>query len=343
MVDSHLSLEEGSKTMLDGYGVWRGHPIERRLGAGSSPHYQVHVVDDQDDFRIAVNVKSQERPSEVEYLIDDHFTHPVTDFLSSLAPGFKRLQPGPTGGGIDFIRGNLFDRTQMRPLPLNVPGDDNDLNDKIDHFIQRAMANEDSVLYAFGQRWGPEPKKDQYFGFKPGNGIHDIHMNQGNSEHFKKDDGVWQDGALFLHFPAQQQWVAIFLKFQSQTWHTDDVTGHQIGDIPVEDPGSHGAVRIIAALVNSVQSPEVETVTLMNTSPRVISLERWHLADKMKQRQSLNGNLGAGETTIVRVQAPMQLSNKGGIITLLDESDLKVDGVSYTKTQADQPGWTIIF
>ena len=34
---------------------------------------------------------------------------------------------------------------------------------------------------------------------------------------------------------------------------------------------------------------------------------------------------------------------KGGIITVLNEQGLKVDGVSYTKEQASQPGWTIVF
>jgi uncharacterized protein YukJ len=39
-----------------------------------------------------------------------------------------------------------------------------------------------SVIYAFGAKWGPEKgKPDKYFKFVPGNGIHDIHMNQGNS------------------------------------------------------------------------------------------------------------------------------------------------------------------
>ena len=35
---------------------------------------------------------------------------------------------------------------------------------------------------------------------------------------------------------------------------------------------------------------------------------------------------------------PVALSNKGGIITILDETGLKVDGVSYTKAQASNPG-----
>ena len=42
---------------LKNYGILNGRPIDRRLGFGSSPHYQVHLIDD--DFRIAVNVNSK--------------------------------------------------------------------------------------------------------------------------------------------------------------------------------------------------------------------------------------------------------------------------------------------
>ena len=121
----------------------------------------------------------------------------------------------------------------MRPLPFSVPGFDNDLNEKIDRVMQRAVADEAALVYAFGERWGPEPAvKDKYFGFLPGNGIHDIHMNQGNVGRFAGDDGVYQDGGLLVHFPDQREWTAVFLKFQSQAWHTDDETGHRIGGEP---------------------------------------------------------------------------------------------------------------
>ena len=122
----------------------------------------------------------------------------------------------------------------MQPLPFNVPGFDNDLNEKLDRVMQRAVADEDALVYAFGERWGPEPAtKDKDFGFLPGNGIHDIHMNQGNAAQFAADDGVFQDGGVLVHFPDQQEWIAIFLKFQSQSWHTDDTTGHSItGPVP---------------------------------------------------------------------------------------------------------------
>ncbi len=344
---------------LKNYGMLKGKAIEVRPGAGQNPHYQVRIVDDTTDYRIAINVQSALSPSELEYLIDDRFTHPITSMLQEAPLGFTHITSKPGTTALDYIRGNLFDRTKMRILPFNVPGIDNDLNEKIDGVMQRAVADEEALVYAFGERWGPEQnKKDKYFGFLPGNGIHDIHMNQSNVGQFKGDDGVWQDGGVMVYFPGQQQWVAIFLKFQSQGWHTDDKTGHKIGPdephvppvpIPPQPPplptsdDPQGLVRIVAALVNSVQSPEVEIVTLVNASPRELNLEGWALADTQKNKQKLTGKLNSGEARAIRVEKPVALSNKGGIITILDETGLKVDGVSYTKAQASNPGWTIVF
>jgi Uncharacterized conserved protein (DUF2278) len=232
----------------------------------------------------------------------------------------------------------------MRPLPANAPGPDNDLSDRIEHFMSRAKADPAARVYAFGQRWGPETSiPDKIFKFTPGNGVHDIHLNQGNSGRFVGDDGVWQDGGLLLHFPGQAQWVGIFLAFQSQAWHTDDTTGHTLPDI--DQPGPAPLLRIIGALVNPVgPAPEAETITLLNTSPGDIDLDGWAVLDRLKQRMTLPPQtLPAGTTTRIDVQPPLQLGNKGGLITLLDPAGLKVDGVAYTQDQAAREGWTITF
>jgi uncharacterized protein YukJ len=343
---------------LHSYGVLKGKAIEVRLGAGQSPHYQVRLVDDTTDYRIAINVKSQMSPSELEFIVLERYQHPITGLVEGLGLGFTRLQSGPGTGALDFIRGNLFDRTEMRPLPFSLPGFDNDLNEKIDRVMQRAVADERALVYAFGERWGPETgKKDKYFGFTPGNGIHDIHMNQGNSGRFVGDDGVYQDGGLLVHFPDQREWVGIFLKFQSQSWHTADGTGHALTASPAPGPvpglpsepapPTHeepdGLVRIVAALVNSVSSPEQEVVTLINTAPHDVSLEGWALLDTQKARLPLRGTLRPGATTTVSLSSPLALSNKGGVITIVDDKGLKVHGVAYTKEQARQPGWTLVF
>lgn len=43
------------------------------------------------------------------------------------------------------------------------------------------------------------------------------------------------------------------------------------------------------------------------------------------------------------VTAPAALSNRGGIISLLNDRGLKVHGVAYMRDQARQPGRTIPF
>jgi uncharacterized protein YukJ len=327
---------------LDGYGVLAARAVGSRAeGGADSPHFQVHVQAGGTDFRIAVNVLSQQAPSELLYLADEAFVHPVREQLVALGDGFTDLVSAPGGAALDFIRGNLFDRTQMKPVPATAPGPDNDLADKLDHYVSRATADPTARIYAFGQRWGPEQgKPDQVFGFSPGNGVHDIHMNQGNTGRFREDDGVWQDGALVLHYPATDQWVGIFLAFQSQAWHTDDTTGHAVAG-----PTSSPRVRIVGALVNPVgPAPEKESVTLLNASDQDIDLGGWAVLDALKQRMTLRPQvLAAGETTRILLEEPVQLGNGGGLVTLVDPDGLKVDGVAYTGEQAAQEGWTLVF
>lgn len=217
-----------------------------------------------------------------------------------------------------------------------------------------------STIYAFGESWGPEQKADKIFGFKPGRGIHDIHFNQGNPPgRFAASNGPWQDGGLVFHFPTANQWVAVFLKFQTQAWHSDDVggapiipadpdhpnlphapvSGNQIPPFDVPD----GLVRIVGALVNDVNTPEHETVTLLSTADVPIDLAGWVIRDKQKNAMTLDGVLSPGATRAIDIVPPVALSNKGGLITLLDANGVKVHGVSYTKEQARQPGRTIPF
>jgi hypothetical protein len=248
--------------------------------------------------------------------------------------------------------GRAFDRALLRPVPATVRGPDNDLADKLDHFVERAAADPGARVYAFGQRWGPEPGvPDKVFGFTPGNGIHDIHMNQGNSQEFRHDDGVWQDGGLLLHYPGstprgargQDQWVAIFLAFQSQAWHTDDRTGHAISG--PEPEAADRRLRIVAALVNPHgPAPEVESVTLLNASPDDVDLAGWSIVDQAKRRLLLDSAaLPAGDAVRIFLAPPVQLGNRGGLITLLDPGGLKVDGVASTKGQASAEGWSLVF
>jgi uncharacterized protein YukJ len=345
---------------LKAYACLKGRPIGNRVGTNNKPHYQVHISANGVHYRIAVNVRSADG-SEVAYLVRSRFQHPITDGLHELPQGRTPVPSRPGGLALDFIRGNLAQPWEFVPLPMTAAGPDNDLNEKLDAYVQRAMAEEDAMVYAFGEPWGPEAgKADQYFGFLPGNGIHDIHMNQGNpAGQFARDNGPWQDGGVIFEFPNERQWVAVFLKFQTQAWHSDDTSGVPVippdPDHPDEphtpiDPDGiptvdvpDGLVRIVGALVNDTHSPEREVVTLLNTADVPIDLNGWSIADKQKAKMPLSGSIAAGGVTQIRIAAPVALSNKGGTITLLDRRGVKVHGVAYTKAQARQPGRTIPF
>jgi uncharacterized protein YukJ len=329
---------------LKAYGVLAGRPTERRReGAGDTPHYQIRVTtNDGTDFRIAVNVQSQESPSELLYLVDENLEHPITASLDGFGDGWRLLPPASGGASLDYIRGNLFERTAMRTLPPDVTGPDNDLADILDHYVERAIADPTARMYAFGERFGPESAPDKVFGFTPGNGVHDIHMNQGNSPGFAHDDGVWQDGGLLLHFPAGSRWVGVFLDFQSQQWHTDDTTGHALELAPSREDAR---VRVIAAMVNPPgPSPEHERVLLLNASPDPIVLTGWRIADRLGHScPAPPATLEPGDTLSVALPPEVQLGNQGGAITLLDAAGLKVDGVAYTHDQAQREGWSTVF
>jgi uncharacterized protein YukJ len=361
-----------------GYAVLEGHAIRGVPAPPRNDHYSVRVVDDELDYRIAINVRSNAKKfgKDLWFLLDEDFHHPIITALKELPLGRKIFKSGSSikerrdsGIALDFIRMNLFDRMKMKLFPGHLDGAHNDLNERIDDLIADMVGDEESLIYAFGEPWVNEPQKDKVFGFKPGNGVHDIHMNQGDltGDH-AHEDGVYQDGGLIFYYAPEDRYVAYFTKFQSQTWHTNDDTGHAIsgsgedlepggGQGGTHGGGTHGGgdpitpghdpdfqVRIIAAMVNPIgPAPESETVTLLNTTAHAVDLKGWSLADKQKNRMPLTGTIAKGGVLQVAVQPPMQLSNAGGIISLLDKQGIKVHGVSYTAGQAHKEGVTITF
>jgi uncharacterized protein YukJ len=74
---------------LNRYGVLAARVIDRRSEGGTdTPHYQIHVRGGEVDFRVAVNVLSQQQPSELLYIADEAFHHPMLAGLPGLPEGF---------------------------------------------------------------------------------------------------------------------------------------------------------------------------------------------------------------------------------------------------------------
>jgi uncharacterized protein YukJ len=210
------------------YGVLKG-TVTGHLRDADDDHYQILVNAKDTMFRIAVNVHSSKTPPDLQFQTITSLPADMTNAMTNLAPGFVTLKSQPGGLAQDFVRGGLIKVDKFKIVPGDLPGADNDLKDTMETATVSAMEEAGSLVYAFGARWGPEKTtKDKYFKFLPGNGIHNIHMNQGNHPDFAADDGVFHDGCVIFEYP-NGKYRAFFLAFQSQSFETDDKTGHAIG------------------------------------------------------------------------------------------------------------------
>ncbi|MEY4353508.1 MAG: hypothetical protein RLZZ609_1749 [Cyanobacteriota bacterium] len=350
---------------MKNYGVLKGSAVAYKRDDDQDPHSELLMSVDGESFRVAINVRSSRGPTQkrlVEYLILQDLNHPIVERARTLPEGWNPITGAPhETAAIDYIRSNLFRPKDLKPLIHTKPGPNNDLFERVEDLLQRAIKDQQAMVYAFGERWGPEAsKKDQYFQFKPGNGVHLIHMNQGGAG---DDGGRYRDGALLVDFPGSGTTNALFLKFQNQAWHTGGeralpIAGApEVPEIPIPETGpiepwdvvsadspTHLAA-IISAMVNPLGTDRGnESVTLLNTSTKTLDLSGWSLMDERERRQSLSGSVRPSEAiTVALTSGGLQLNNRGGTITLLDARDLKVDGVAYTAAQAAVEGRPVVF
>jgi uncharacterized protein YukJ len=210
------------------YGVLVGKVADGTLKpSGSSPHYEIWVKASEEDFRIAVNVQSVDG-SEVLVHYDPNFRDNSGHDIASIAEGpagFKPLQTGPDGEGLDYIRDTLFPINDMTAIPAD--GAQLSLSNMLDAQIERAKADASAVIIAFGEYF-QDQGSDETFHFSPERGVHDIHFMQGNSGSFADDNRVHGDGGLFIRF-AGGETIALFARFSVQTLKTDDQTGAPLG------------------------------------------------------------------------------------------------------------------
>jgi uncharacterized protein YukJ len=200
---------------------------------GNSPHYEIWVGGNS-NYRLAVNVQSVDGSDVLAYF-DANFSKPTKLNLPQRAQGdfgFTPLKTGPQGVGLDYLRDGLFPLDKLASIPPEGAGVT--LTNLLDAQIERAKADPNAVVLACGEYFR-DSGGDHTFGFSPEQGVHDIHMMQGNPRggggqpDFSSDNRVNGDGALFIRYTAGET-VALFVCFTTQSLSTDDQTGGPNGD-----------------------------------------------------------------------------------------------------------------
>lgn len=122
---------------------------------------------------------------------------------------------------LDYIRSNLFSMNEFIQAPTTIG-----LNEEIHKYIKK-VKNENLDIYIWGDLYpigcrGDEARDERLWLLRENGpkGIHDVHMNQGNSEKKQavEDNDMYQDGGILIHFKLEDgdRWDAIFFKFEDQ-------------------------------------------------------------------------------------------------------------------------------
>ena len=230
---------------IQSYSVLKGKPTAGKVVSGSSTHYQITVQATGGPFTVAVNIESFDG-SDVLYAIEHTFTPPNTAALAALPAGMNKLQSKAGGLALDFVREQIagkpmITKAQMTLLPQKVAATSHGRKERAEEhenlraqalqnavvlLLNQAVADGHATIYAFGSAYADSGKVD---------GIHDIHMNQGNpaAGGYERDNGTWQDGALLMQMPSLNKdptkaWVAVFIAFLTESW-TSDNNGNPVG------------------------------------------------------------------------------------------------------------------
>jgi uncharacterized protein YukJ len=331
--------------MTSGYGVLRA-VLDRwvREDGESTPHLQIRALDQTGQpWRIAVNVQSDTGSEVVYWLVDPLLDHPVLAGLPALPTGFSAAARTPAAA-LDYVRAPLFDWRAGTALPASGSASADDLQDLLSLRLQQCKTAGGEV-FAFGTKFDRNLHKpiDAQFGNADGlHGIHNIHLNQGNSGRHAGDNGALQDGGLILAHPDRH--VGLFLAFQTQRVPTDDsgrpapqskLIAELIGGrtAPGRPPASDEAVYLERALLNpSGDDAGKEVVVIGNLADATVRLDGWRLVDKRGRVTAIDGlNLAPGGSAQIPLDGTgVQLSNAGGNLVLLDHTGRQVDAVVFT-------------
>jgi uncharacterized protein YukJ len=193
------------------------------LKATHRPHetqYHLHfgMRVDGDQWDVAVNVGTNDADDQLKYKLLFDFDHAIVGSLKAADAGSHDLTGQSALPALDFMRSDILDSTgAWRDSDVMDGTDAPNPAASIKKLISRAQSQGLDV-YVFGRF------------YTEGDGIHDIHMNQGSTGSFIHRPGndsndhndVWQDGALLVD-PGQGQWIAFFSAFDQQHVPTDDL------------------------------------------------------------------------------------------------------------------------
>lgn len=181
-------------------------------------HLHVSMLVDGDKWDVAINVGTNDADDLLKYKLIFDFRHPIIQTLAAAEAGSQDLTGQSALPALDFLRSDLLANTgKWRDSDVMDGSDAVGPVATLGRLLSKAH-RETLDAYVFGRF------------FKEGDGIHDVHLNQGSKSgfiHRPGDDSndhndVWQDGAVMINV-GEPEWAAYFSAFNQQFVPTDDL------------------------------------------------------------------------------------------------------------------------
>ena len=195
---------------MEKYVMFRGKVIDKWYDFDKRAHYHIVAMDSEGKrFDLAVNIGSiYEKMNEIvssnlKVYYDESYScrKGIVRKMLLQKNGITECHKGLY---LDYIRMKLFPHEKM----IQMKGFDVTsiyLTGIIEKNVVQAMNNDDYEVIAFGRLYAN------------GKGLHDIHMNQGSTDKFRKNDASYSDGGLFFRNKLDNRVTAVFIAFITQS------------------------------------------------------------------------------------------------------------------------------
>lgn len=191
-------------------------------------HLHFDLLVDGTHWDTAVNVGTNDSDDLLKYKLVFDFRHNLLGPLKGADDGSTSLTDQRQLPALDFQRSDFLANTgKWRDSDIMDGTDEVEPAASLKRLLVRAMQSEFDV-YVFGRF------------FKEGDGMHDVHMNQGSKGgfmHVLGDDendhnDIWQDGALLVDL-GEPEWALYVAAFDQQWLPTNDLGNPTADSKPV--------------------------------------------------------------------------------------------------------------
>ena len=195
---------------MEKYVMFRGKVIDKWYDFDKRAHYHIVAIDSEGKrFDLAVNIGSiYEKMNEIVSSNLKVYYDESYNYRKGIVRKMLLQKNGITECHkdlyLDYIRMKLFPHEKM----IQMKGFDVTsiyLTGIIEKNVVQAMNNDDYEVIAFGRL------------YTNGKGLHDIHMNQGSVDKFRKNDASYSDGGLFFRNRRDNKITAVFIAFITQS------------------------------------------------------------------------------------------------------------------------------